>query len=626
MNFIKSSKAKILMILSSGFLIVAIISMLSLYYVYQYKHVQLLSKSYNIVKLFEGTFENILRDINYLKNIDFTSDTENILSDFKKTSLTMYKYNDNINAISLIKQFNTTDYNKLETELIFIKNIKRFGIRQVPSIIEHSQLSNSDFSSIIMHSEPLEKTQNSVGIELSSEKNRYLGILNMHLMGAYVITNPVDLVHKYKGKMTNSVLFYPLYKNKKDNFYEWFVAVPFTYKKILDNIYLENTSLDGLCVVLIDENDSSVLATHGMNTDTHKTLILEKTVNIGEKEYTLKIFTDSLFTLDTFWQNILGFFVGLFFLSCLGYYLLYKEKKSLEISKLKFSLSEAQKISSSGHCIWKKGNDSFICSEGLSHILQIKVSTMSLKNLLKMVFSKQKIKLYRRIVSIKKRNISDNDNVTLKCIINKCVIWINLEYRIFYNERNEIVEVFIVVQDITSSKELEITLKENNEELEKIAITDHLTGAFNRVYFDKVIKNELTKCKEDQQVFSILLLDIDYFKKVNDLYGHNEGDRVLLQFSKLISSHLREKDTFARWGGEEFVVLLSNIDTKNATIVAEKLRQITENFEFSKEYSITCSIGISEFQKNDTTEELFNRADNALYYAKENGRNSVKAN
>ena len=100
----------------------------------------------------------------------------------------------------------------------------------------------------------------------------------------------------------------------------------------------------------------------------------------------------------------------------------------------------------------------------------------------------------------------------------------------------------------------------------------------------------------------------------------------MLQFSKLISSHLREKDTFARWGGEEFVVLLSNIDTKNATIVAEKLRQITENFEFSKEYSITCSVGISEFQKNDTTEELFNRADNALYYAKENGRNLVKAN
>ena len=295
-------------------------------------------------------------------------------------------------------------------------------------------------------------------------------------------------------------------------------------------------------------------------------------------------------------------------------------------SKLKFSLSEAQKISLSGHCIWKKDEDFFTCSEGLCDILMTEVPTISLKNLLKIVSCNQKTKLYRLIVSLKKRNVPDNDNVTLKILVKKCVMWLKLEYRIFYDESNDIEEVFIVVQDITSSKELEITLKENNEELEKIATTDYLTGAFNRVYFDKIIKNELTKCKEQQQVFSILLLDIDYFKKVNDLYGHNEGDRVLLQFSKLISSHLREKDPFARWGGEEFVVLLSNIDTKNATIVAEKLRQITENFEFSKEYSITCSVGISEFQKNDTTEELFNRADNALYYAKENGRNLVKAN
>ena len=626
MNFMKNYKAKILIILSSGFLIVALISMLSLFYVYQYKHVKLLSKSYEIVKLFEVTFENILRDINYLKNIDFTDDTETILSDFKKTSLTMYKYNDNINAISLIKQFNTKDYDKIEQELIFIDNIKRFGIREIQGIIENSQLSNSKFSSIIMHSEPLGKTRNSVGIEISSEENRYLGILNMHLMDAYVISKPVNLVHKYKVKTTNSVLFYPLYKDKKDNFYKWFAAVPFTHKKILDNLFLENPSLNGLCVVLMNKDDKSVLATHGMDTYNHMTLLLEKVVNVGQKDYILKIFTDSLFTLDTFWQNILGFMVGLFFLSFLGYYLLYKEKKSLEISKLKFSLSEAQKISSSGHCIWKKGEDYFTCSEGLCNIFVLNVSTISLKNLLKIVSSNQKIKLYRRIINLKKRNTLDNDNITLKILIKKCELWLKLEYRIFYDKENDIVEVFIVVQDITSAKELEISLKENNEELEKIATTDHLTGAFNRVYFDKIIKEELCTCKEYQQSFAILLLDIDYFKKVNDLYGHNEGDRVLIEFSKLMKSQLREKDIFARWGGEEFVILLPNIDKKNAIFVAEKLRKITENFEFSREYNITCSVGISEYEENDTMATLFNRADSALYDAKNNGRNMTKVN
>ena len=98
-----------------------------------------------------------------------------------------------------------------------------------------------------MHSEPLEKTQKSVGIEIASEENRYLGISKYEFNGyTYAISEPVSLVHKYKIKTTNSILFYPLYKDKKDSFYEWFVAAPFTYKKILDNIFAKNSSLTGL--------------------------------------------------------------------------------------------------------------------------------------------------------------------------------------------------------------------------------------------------------------------------------------------------------------------------------------------------------------------------------------------
>jgi len=394
----------------------------------------------------------------------------------------------------------------------------------------------------------------------------------------------------------------------------------------LDNIFLENPLFNDLCIELIDNDTNSIVASHRMSSDNHMTLMLEREVNIENKQYVLKIFTDSLLTFDTFWQNIFGFFSGILFLFFLGYYLFYKEEKNIEISKLKIGLSEAQKISASGHCIWKKSEIDFFCSEGLMNVLKLNSPNISLHNLMQMIYKKEKRKIYKYIINLKKQNVSDNENIILQVNIQNCMKWLKIEYRVFYDNKNNIEEVFIVVQDITNFKELEISLKENNHELEKISITDHLTGANNRTYFDKKIKDELYKCNEYQKPFSILLIDIDHFKRINDTYGHKEGDKVLVQFVKLMQSQLRETDTFARWGGEEFVILIPSIDKKHAIVVAEKLRRNTEKFTFSKNYTITCSIGISEVEKNDDTDTLFNRADSALYYAKEHGRNSVKAN
>jgi diguanylate cyclase (GGDEF)-like protein len=125
-------------------------------------------------------------------------------------------------------------------------------------------------------------------------------------------------------------------------------------------------------------------------------------------------------------------------------------------------------------------------------------------------------------------------------------------------------------------------------------------------------------------IFSILLIDIDHFKKINDSYGHNEGDNVLVQFSTLLKSQLRDTDVFARWGGEEFAILIPHLNKKNAAFVANKLRKAIEKFSFSSKYHITCSIGIAEVEKGDEKVTIFNRVDDALYSAKENGRNTVK--
>ena len=624
MNFTTNYKTKILFILMAGLFIVSLITAISTYSVYQYKYIQLLASSTKVVKLFDDTFKYILQDVEYFKSIDFSQDQTKVINDFQQISRIMYNHNKNVNAISLIKQFDSTDYEQISNSLELVLNKEKLDIRPIQEIIKNSEKSETSFSSIIMHSEPVEKTRKSIGIELSSEKNRYQAIQRMHNTHTYAISKPVHLVHRYKEKISNSIIFYPLFRNKNDDFYSWFIATPFTYKRILDNIVSKNPQFNNLYIEITDRNEGIIAGTHGDYDDEHMTLILEEDVRIGLKKYTVKVSTNSLFTIDTFWQNIFGFSSGIFFLFFIGYYLFYKEQNNIEISSLKFRLSEAQKISSSGHCIWRKENNSFTCSEGFINILELKGSKIDSENLLNMIYEEDRKEIFNCIKNLETRTISQNGNITFRVLVSKHLKWFKIEYRVFYSQNDKLEEVFIVAQDITSFKTLEIALKESNEKFKRIAVIDHLTGAFNRAHFDKEIKKELSNYNRYNHIFSILLLDIDHFKRINDKFGHNEGDRVLVQFSKIIQSQLRETDVFARWGGEEFVVLIPNVDKVNSAYVGEKLRKAIEDFHFSEKYNITCSIGIAEVEKGDENLTIFNRVDNALYCAKENGRNIVK--
>lgn len=156
-----------------------------------------------------------------------------------------------------------------------------------------------------------------------------------------------------------------------------------------------------------------------------------------------------------------------------------------------------------------------------------------------------------------------------------------------------------------------------------VAEKDELTQIYNRVKFNKAMSLALREAEVYQEDFTITLFDIDYFKQVNDKYGHNAGDRVLVQLSLLVKSQLRDKDIFARWGGEEFIILSQASTQNEAFIVANRLRESIEAFPFDDIESLTCSFGVSQYRDNDTASTLLARADEALYKAKENGRNNV---
>jgi diguanylate cyclase (GGDEF)-like protein/PAS domain S-box-containing protein len=162
-----------------------------------------------------------------------------------------------------------------------------------------------------------------------------------------------------------------------------------------------------------------------------------------------------------------------------------------------------------------------------------------------------------------------------------------------------------------------------NREIERIATIDQLTGIFNRHKFEELFALEAERSRRFSHPLSLILIDIDHFKRVNDTYGHDIGDKVLVKLVEIVQENIRKIDIFARWGGEEFLVLCPSTDVKNVQNLAEKLRAAVEVSSFSEVEKITISLGLSCYNPEESFSELFKRADQGLYYAKEHGRNQA---
>jgi diguanylate cyclase (GGDEF)-like protein/PAS domain S-box-containing protein len=178
-------------------------------------------------------------------------------------------------------------------------------------------------------------------------------------------------------------------------------------------------------------------------------------------------------------------------------------------------------------------------------------------------------------------------------------------------------------RDITDRKKATEELKRLNGLLACQASTDPLTGIPNRSKFNESLSNEILRSKRFRLPLSVIIFDIDHFKKINDTYGHNTGDCALQYLTGLVAKVVRRHDLFARWGGEEFLIMLTNTEQHGAELFAEKLRLMIEKFNIPEVGHLTCSFGVAEFAHDDTDDVLINRADQALYRAKAGGRNRV---
>jgi diguanylate cyclase (GGDEF)-like protein len=168
-------------------------------------------------------------------------------------------------------------------------------------------------------------------------------------------------------------------------------------------------------------------------------------------------------------------------------------------------------------------------------------------------------------------------------------------------------------------------LKALNKELARLAVTDTLTGLFNRLKTDEVLDREFQRSLRFGQPFSVILVDIDKFKHVNDTHGHHVGDQVLVAVAMTLQTHTRETDVLGRWGGEEFIIVCTHTDQNGAVKLAENLRQRLEDHKFPVVQQMTASFGVATYQLGDQPKDIVARADAALYQAKRQGRNRVEA-
>lgn len=195
------------------------------------------------------------------------------------------------------------------------------------------------------------------------------------------------------------------------------------------------------------------------------------------------------------------------------------------------------------------------------------------------------------------------------------------------NERGEVEAVCVTLFDATDTGISQTMLKQAMAALEESSNRDGLTGIFNRRYLEQRLDSEFSRCKRYGGIFSLILFDLDHFKKVNDTYGHLAGDQVLCEVTSRITPMLRSTDVFGRYGGEEFTVMLAATELHGAQILAERLREVIAEapVQFNNiEIPVTISVGLTQIRsRSEKYETLIHEADTSLYASKEGGRNRV---
>jgi|GEM_PF-1221388 len=224
------------------------------------------------------------------------------------------------------------------------------------------------------------------------------------------------------------------------------------------------------------------------------------------------------------------------------------------------------------------------------------------------------------LLSILNKSIDNIDEKTKQNIFNQ---WMSITYEQGFNyhfflKLLTVLAILLILLTLYYRK-----MRQHNKSLQSLSDTDSLTGLFNRRYLDSTFHKEVQNTKRYNTPFSIILLDLDDFKKINDVFGHAKGDSVLKQVADLLVNNSRKNDIIGRWGGEEFLIVCPLTNLENAKVLAQKLCHLLESTTFEVDRKVTGSMGVTEYNKESSYDDCFKVVDKALYKAKNQGKNRV---
>ncbi|MCQ2740869.1 MAG: sensor domain-containing diguanylate cyclase [Alphaproteobacteria bacterium] len=294
------------------------------------------------------------------------------------------------------------------------------------------------------------------------------------------------------------------------------------------------------------------------------------------------------------------------------------EKSNKEIEKYNQKIEEIIKLSPFPIIISRLGDDKIVlANNNAMKLFGIRPSDINHRCLKEFFADSDNRRLL--LEKIEEQKEVQDFEVLIKTPMTDTPFWLLTSANII--DYNYDVALYSAFQDITSRKSREAILQNQ-------AMRDPLTSLYNRRYFEEEVKKMIIQAKNNRQPYSVLMLDADFFKKVNDTYGHKVGDKVLIELASMAEKDLREKDIVARYGGEEFVVFLPDITAEQAYKVADRLRQniasIVVKSDDGQDVLFTVSVGVSSSEISDNVDMLVKTADEALYKAKQNGRNRVE--
>jgi diguanylate cyclase (GGDEF)-like protein len=242
---------------------------------------------------------------------------------------------------------------------------------------------------------------------------------------------------------------------------------------------------------------------------------------------------------------------------------------------------------------------------------------------------------WSNIKELSDKYLKDSNHSNRQLLINESEkIWETSENLVRskqYSSENDMVYLllpvaFLTLEFFVGIGLLYIVKKYVYDNLESITLYDLLTDVYSRRYFFELLKGEISKAQRKEYMFSVIMFDVDHFKKVNDTYRHDKGDYVLKTIADIVKSSIRKADALSRIGGEEFTILLPDTNIDKATALAERVRRSVEDYKFDVVGRATISLGVTEFKADDSSDTLFKRVDEAMYLAKNSGRNCVKVN